>query len=484
MTGEIKRYWQNYIAGERIDGGDGGCIAVENPATLEPLAEIAEATETDIDAAVAAARGCVETRVLIDMKPAKRLQMMLRVAAEIRAVAEEMVTTLCLDSGKRIVDARGEVETAARYFEYYGGLADKIEGRSIPLGGGYVNYTLATPYGVSGQIVPWNFPLGIAARSLSVALATGNASVVKSPELAPLANCLLAEACERAGVPAGAANILCGYGTRAGAALAEHPDVNQLVFTGSIKTGQSIMLAAAERVVPTVMELGGKGAGVVYPDAVIERVIASARNGIFRHGGQVCSAMSRLLVHESRHDEIVNGIVEMAQKLPIGPGIDDSDITPLMSANQLDRVENYCLGAVQQGAEAVIGGRRLDDAVGHFMPPTIFTGIKPDMTIAQEEVFGPVLSVLRFREPEEAMSSANGTEYGLTAGVFTTDLDRALWSAERLHAGQIFINEWHAGGIETPFGGMKKSGFGREKGQEALLNYVQTKNVAIRIGLE
>ncbi len=484
MTKTVKPYWQNFIDGKWVDGAKGGRIPVENPATGEPLAEIAEAVEEDVNRAVGAARRCFDSRQLVDMKPAERQQMMFRVAAEIRAMSDEIVELLCLDSGKPLMVAKGEANVAARYFEYYGGLADKIEGRSIPLGPGYVNYTIPSPYGVSGQVVPWNFPAGLTSRSLATAMATGNSVVVKSPELAPLAVCLIGEACERAGVPKGSVNIICGYGPVAGAALVQHPDVDHLVFTGSVKTGQSIMQAAAERVVPTVMELGGKGGGIVFPDADVKQVVASAKGGIFRHSGQVCSAMSRLIVHESVHDEIVGNITDMAKDLTVGAGIDDSDITPLMSGGQLDRVENYCLSGVQAGAEAVIGGRRLEGRAGHFMPATLFTGVTSDMTIAQEEIFGPVLSVIPFKDPEEAVEIANGTKYGLTAGVFTKDLDRAHWTAERLVAGQIFVNEWHAGGIETPFGGMKKSGFGREKGQEALLNYLQTKNVAIKIAVD
>lgn len=236
-------------------------------------------------------------------------------------------------------------------------------------------------------------------------------------------------------------------------------------------------------VVPAIMELGGKSAGVVFPDARVNDVVEGARNGIFRHAGQICSAMSRMIVHESRYDEVVNGVVKMVEGLSIGPGIEDHDITPVMSAGQLDRVEGYCLGAAQQGATVATGGRRVPNQAGHFMPPTVFSDVTPDMTIANEEVFGPVLSILKYKEPEEAIAIANGTEYGLAAGIFTRDLERTHWAAERLDAGQVYVNQWHAGGVETPFGGMKKSGFGREKGQEALLNYVQTKSVTIRTSL-
>jgi len=477
----VKSYWQNFVNGTWIDGGENGRISVEDPATGTQLCEVAEASSSDIDAAVRAAKTCHESRALSKLLPSERARMMLGVTAYLRAHLDEIAHIVVMDTGKRVMDAKGEVEMAARYFEYYGGAADKLEGTSIPLGDGFMNYTMHAPFGVSAQIVPWNYPLVIAARSIAAAFATGNTSVVKTPELAPLSVYPLAEACIHAGFPDGSLNVLCGYGHIAGSALATHKDVNQLVFTGSVQTGQVIMRCAADLVVPSVMELGGKSAGVVFADAVLEDVVESARNGIFRHAGQVCSAMSRLIVHESRYEEMVDGIVKMAEGLSIGPGIADHDITPVMSEQQLDRVEGYCLGAVQQGATAATGGRRLVDRAGHFMPPTVFSDVTSQMSIANEEVFGPVLSVLKFSDPEEAIQIANGTEYGLAAGVFTRDVVQSHWAAQRMDAGQVYVNQWHAGGVETPFGGMKKSGFGREKGQEALLNYVQTKSITMRV---
>ncbi|MDP6342828.1 MAG: aldehyde dehydrogenase family protein, partial [Alphaproteobacteria bacterium] len=377
---------------------------------------------------------------------------------------------------------RNEAMACARYFTYYGGAADKLEGRMIPLGAGYVDYTVPAPFGVSAQVVPWNFPLQIGARSVACAIATGNAVVVKSPELSPLSLCKLAEAIDQVGLPKGFFNLICGYGHDCGGALVAHGDVDHIVFTGSLATGRSILRAAAERVIPSVMELGGKSAGIVYADADLEQAAASTAIGIFTHAGQVCSAQSRLLVHRRVHDEVVDRLVERARALRLGPGIDGADLTPLISAPQLDKVEGYCLAASQAGADAATGGRRDDGLPGHFMAATVFTGVTPDMAMAREEVFGPVLAVLPFEDEDEAIRIANGTDYGLCAGVYTKDLEKAHWTADRLSAGQVFVNEWFAGGIETPFGGMKRSGIGREKGQEALLNYVQTKNVAVKLG--
>jgi len=483
MAHDIKKYWQNYIDGAWVDGQNGGRIPLENPATGEALAEIAEATAGDVDQAVAAARRAFNDRILINMRPSARGQLMFEIARHLTEMADDIGLVECLDNGKTLAGGRNEALAAARYFSYYGGAADKLEGRMIPLGDGYVDYTIPSPFGVSAQIVPWNFPLQIAARSVACAIATGNTVVLKSPEISPLSIAMLAEACDRAGVPAGCVNVICGYGSEAGAAMVGHNDIDHIVFTGSLATGQSILRAAAERVIPSIMELGGKSAGIVYADANLEQAANSTATGIFSHAGQVCSAQSRLIVHRSVHDEVVDRLVTKAKSLTIGPGIDGNDLGPLISAPQRDKVEGFCLAASQSGASAVSGGRRADDLPGHFMQPTIFTGVTPDMTIAREEVFGPVLAVLPFDDDDEAIELANGTDYGLVAGVYTKDLDRAHKTADRLSAGQIFVNEWFAGGVETPFGGTKRSGYGREKGQEALLNYVQTKNVAIKLGL-
>lgn len=480
MSQEIKKYWQNYIDGEWVDAADGERIIIENPATAEPLAEVARAGAADVDRAVAAARRCFNSRELYNMRPTNRGALMFEIARHMTEMADEIALAECLDNGKTLTGGKNEALAAARYFTYYGGLADKLEGRMIPLGADYVDYTIPSPFGVSAQIVPWNFPLQIAARSVACALATANTVVLKSPELSPLSTYFIAEACHRAGVPKGAVNILCGYGHDCGASLVSHADVDHIVFTGSLKTGQFILRAAAERVLPCVMELGGKSAGIVFKDANMDQVINSAAAGIFSNAGQVCSAQSRLVVPKNMEAEILDRLAAKANSLSVGPGIDGNDITPVISAGQADKIHAMCAAASQAGAEAVAGGGRAD-RTGHFIQPTIFGSVTPDMTIAQEEVFGPVLSVVTYEEVEEAISIANGTDYGLCAGLYTKDLATAHWVADRLDAGQVFVNEWFAGGIETPFGGMKRSGYGREKGQEALLNYVQTKNVGIRI---
>ena len=481
MADGIRPYWKNFIGGAWCDGSDGGRITITDPATAEPIAEVARGTAGDIDLAVRAARACFDSRVLRDIRPHKRGDLMLAVAAELSKATDEIAVLECHDNGKTLANGRAEVALTQRYLTYYAGLADKLEGRQIPLGDGYVDYTTHEPFGVSAQIVPWNGPLPVGARSIACALVTGNTVVLKSPEDSPLSLFLLAEACERGGVPAGAVNIVCGYGAEAGAALAAHPDIDHIVFTGSVATGKSVLRAAVERVVPCVMELGGKSGGIVYADADLERTAASAVRGIFNHAGQICSAGSRLIVHRSVHDDLVARLHTLAAARSVGPGVQGCDMGPLINARQLDRVEALCRAGLAEGATAILGGARLPGTKGHFMAPTIFTGVRPDMRIAQEEFFGPVLVVIPFDTPEEAVQIANGTEFGLAAGVYTRDLRLAHWTADRLVAGQVYVNEWWAGGIETPFGGMKRSGYGREKGQEALLGYVQTKNIAIRL---
>ena len=479
----IAPYWQNYIDGHFVDGG-GGRLEIINPASTEPLAEQALADRTDIDKAVEAARRCHQSRELEIMRPCDRGRMVHEMGLWISAHAEEIARVHTLDNGKPLWESHREIAGAVRYFEYYGQMAQTLEGRSIPLGGDYLDFTQCEPYGVSAQIIPWNFPFEIAARSIAAGLATANACVVKTPELAPLSSTYLARAAEAAGFPPGAVNILCGHGHEAGAALAAHPQINQMVFTGSVETGVKVAAATAQNIVPNVLELGGKSAAIIHRDADLDQVMKSLRLGIFLNSGQVCSAMSRALVHASIHDEFVERAAALARSLSVGPGIERTEfganMGAMISQKQQERAENLCARAENDGARACTGGRKLNRN-GFFMEPTILENVDPMSEIAQQEVFGPVLSVIRFSDESEAVEIANGTRYGLVGGVFTPDIDLALRTARQMRGGQIFVNEWFAGGVETPFGGYGKSGYGREKGREALLNYVQTKNIAIRL---
>ena len=480
----MKDYWQNYIDGAWVDGG-AGLIDIINPGTGEKLCEHALADAADVDRAVMAARRVHLSGALSDMRPIERGRLVQEMGRFLLANKDEIALQLSLEQGKPLWEAVIEVEGAALYFEYYGNQASTVEGRSIPLGSGYYDFTTYEPFGVSAQIIPWNYPVEMTARSLSASLATGNTAVIKSPEMTPITNMWFALAAEHVGLPAGAVNVLCGLGHTAGAALSSHPHVNQIVFTGSVGTGIAISTAAAQNVVPCVLELGGKSAAIVHDDADLEAFENDIRWGIYFNAGQVCSAMSRVIVHESRHDELVERAVAVAKSLSVGPGAERTEfganMGSMVSTGQRDRAAGMVSEAEAAGATVAAGGRPMN-IPGAFLEPTVLTDVTPDMAIARDEVFGPVLSVIKFKDEAEAIEISNSTDYGLVGGVFTQNVDRAMRAARGVKAGQVFVNEWYAGGVETPFGGFGKSGYGREKGREALWNYVQTKNVAIKLG--
>ena len=477
----MKKY-QHYINGEWIDSTGNELIAVVNPATEEVIGEISAANKDDIGLAVAAAKTAYESRVLVDMNPMERAKLMRSIADELRKVSKDGGALLCEENGKLLGASEYEFLDAANYFDYYSGLTDKIEGQTIPVNNQVMDYTLYEPYGVSGHIVPWNFPISMLARSLACSFAAGNSTVIKPAELTPLATTsFFAQAIHNAGVPKGLVNIVTGYGVEAGAALTSHDDVAQITFTGSVKTGKTILHAAAERAVPAVVELGGKSAAVVLPDADIDKVVNATKVGIFSQAGQICSAMSRMIVHKSIKDEVLDKLSELAKSIKVGPGNEEGvDLTPVISEEQLQKVENYARSGLQAGATAISGGHRVDRK-GYFFEPTIYADVKPDMTIAQEEIFGPFLSVLEYEDHEEAIHIANDTDYGLAAGVFTKDVDMATKTAAKLNGGQVYVNSWFTGSVATPFGGYKQSGYSREKGQQAIKSYLQLKNVGIQL---
>jgi aldehyde dehydrogenase (NAD+) len=480
---KIKDYWQNYIDGEWVDGG-AGRLDVFNPGTGEKLAQQAIADAADVDRAVQGAKRMHLSGALADLRPVECGRMVQGMGRYLLDNIDDIAPVLTSEQGKPLWESRIEIEGAARYFEYYGNQAETVEGRSIPLGADYFDFTTYEPFGVTAHVIPWNYPIEMAARSMAAALATGNACVVKTPELTPLSSMWLAMAAEAVDLPRGAVSILCGYGHEAGAALTAHADVRQIVFTGSVETGRTIATAAAKNVIPCILELGGKSAAIVHDDADLDAFEGDVRWGIYFNAGQVCSAMSRVIAHESIHDELVVRIEKIAKSLNVGPGIDrpefGENMGAMVSEGQRDRAAQMVTDAIAQGANVVTGGHKMN-IPGAFLEPTVLTGVTSDMTIANEEVFGPVLSVLKFKSDDEAIEIANGTPYGLVAGVFTRDINRATNAARRLRAGQVFVNEWYAGGVETPFGGYGLSGYGREKGREALWNYVQTKNVAIKL---
>lgn len=474
---------RHLIGGEWVPSASGQTFESYNPATGEVLAYLARGNAEDVDRAVRSARQRFESREWQEMSPAQRGRILLRMAEILRRRREELATLEALDTGKPISQARTDVDVAARYFEYYGGVADKVLGQVIPVQWGVLDFTLREPYGVCAQIIPWNYPIQIGARGIAPALACGNCVVVKPAEEASLTCLKLGEIALEAGLPPGALNVVTGYGPEAGAALAGHPDINHLTFTGSVETGVLVMKRAAENVVPVTLELGGKSPHLLFADADLEQALPVIQRSILQNCGQTCSAGSRLLVERSIQERVVEELERRFRRVRIGHPLEDPELGPLISEAQRRRVLGYMEVARQEGVEVRVGGKPPagEGLTGYYFEPTLLAGVRPGTRIFTEEIFGPVLAVTPFDEVEEALHLANATPYGLVAGVWTRDLGKALYLASRIRAGQVFINTYGAGGgVELPFGGYKKSGFGREKGLEALLQYTQVKNVAIR----
>ena len=473
--------YKNFINNSWVDSESKETIKVEDPATAKYIGEIACAKKTEVDLAVNAAKESFNNRILIDMPLLERAKLMHKIADETRKVAQEGGKMLCYENGKTLAAAIKEFNDVADMFDYYAGLTDKLEGKTIPVSHNVFDYTVLEPFGVSAHIVPWNYPLAMVGRSLACSFATGNSTVIKTAELTPLSATIFAKALQKAEVPKGLINIICGYGNEAGSYLVSHPDVNHVVFTGSVATGKKILHACADKAIPAIVELGGKSAGIVYPDADLNDVVESARHAIFGVAGQICTAMSRLVVHKSIKNELLDKLVDLSKSLKVGAGYEEgTELIPLISSNQLDKVEGYARSGIQQGAEAVHGGKRIERE-GYFMEATVLNNVKQDMTVAREEIFGPVLSILEYQDNEEAISIANDTDYGLGGGVFTKDLNKAAWTASKLQSGQVYVNKWFTGSHATPFGGYKQSGYSREKGIQALNAYLQIKNVGISL---
>ena len=471
---------QLFIANEWTSARNGQTFEAINPSTEEILTQVARGGPDDVDDAVAAAREAFEgpwRRV----KPEERGRLLYRVARELEARINEFAELETLDTGKPLAHAHGEISGCVRYLDYYAGAADKIHGETIPLGSDYLNYTVREPLGVTAHIVPWNMPLSMVCRSLAPALAAGNTAVIKPAEQTPLTALKFAEIFLDLHFPPGVYNVVPGFGEEAGKALGEHPGIGSITFTGSVETGRNILHSAAEHVKPVVLELGGKSPQIIFADTDLDLAASEVAKGIYSNTGQYCDAGSRLVVDEGVREPLLEKLIQHSRQIKLGEGMNNPDMGPLVSAEHLERVLGYIDIGRQEGANMLIGGKAEEFERGYFVSPTVFDEVESKMRIAQEEIFGPVLSVLPFSGDEEAARIANDSSYGLAAGIFTHNIDRAMRFASEVQAGYVMINEYFTGGMGSPFGGYKQSGIGREKGLVALDNYIQIKNVVLRI---
>jgi aldehyde dehydrogenase (NAD+) len=476
--------WHVFIGGRWRPAAGAQVLPLIDPSTGELLAEIARGAAPDIDAAVHAAQGARDGD-WGRLSAVERGRVLARMAARVAEQADTLARLEAMDVGKPLAQAKADALALARYLEFYGGAADKVHGQTIPYATGTTALTIREPHGVTGHIVPWNYPMQIVGRSVGAALAMGNACVLKPAEEACLTALAFARIAEECGLPAGALNVVPGLGEEAGAALASHAGVQHLSFTGSVAVGRLIQAAAAANVVPVTLELGGKSAQVVFADADIDAAMPFLLRAGLQNAGQTCSAGSRILVERSLHDSVVERLVERYRALRVGPALDDPDVGPVVSGRQREIVEGYLALARESGlpvaAQARLGADLPKD--GFYVAPTLVAAVDPGHRLAQEEIFGPVQVVIPFDGEDDAVRIANGTDYGLVAGVWTRDGSRALRVARALQVGQVFVNNYGAGGgIELPFGGVKRSGHGREKGFEALYGFSTVKTVAILHG--
>jgi acyl-CoA reductase-like NAD-dependent aldehyde dehydrogenase len=471
------------IDGKWVAAKSGKTFPVYDPSTGAVMAQVAESDAADVDEAVKAARKAFEQGPWPRMSPSERGRILWKLADLIEKRTEEFATLESLDNGKPLAVARvADVPLTIDMFRYMAGWATKITGTTIPISfpGEYLSFTLREPVGVVGQIIPWNFPLLMAAWKIAPALATGCTLILKVAEQTPLSGLLLGELCQEAGLPDGVVNVLAGYGETAGAALAAHPDVDKVAFTGSTEVGKLIVQAAAGNLKKVTLELGGKSPVVVLDDADVEQVIPGAANAIFFNHGQCCCAGSRLMIHQKVFDKVVAGVADLAKTIKLGPGLNpETQMGPLVSEEQFKRVTSYIASGIEEGAEVVSGGMKGSDNGGYFVQPTVLTNTKPDMKVVREEIFGPVVCAQPITDSDldDIARNANSTTYGLAASVWTRDISKANKLAKRIRAGTVWINCHNVFDASLPFGGYKESGWGREMGEFVLNNYTEIKAV-------
>jgi len=464
-----------------VDPVEGKTFTTLNPANGEVIAKVAEGTGRDVDIAVKAARAALENGPWARMDAADRGKLMFKLADLIEENAEELATLESLNCGKTITDSRGDIAGTVNTIRYYAGWADKIEGRTVPVRGNFLSYTLRQPVGVVGQIIPWNFPLLMLAWKWGPALACGNTIVMKPAEQTPLSALRVGELAIEAGFPAGVINLINGFGETAGDAIVTHPGIDKVAFTGHMDTAKIIQKRAADTLKRTTFELGGKSPNVVFADCDMEQAVEGAFHAIYFHCGQCCTAGSRLFIEQKIQKEFVERLAARAKQRKVGDPLEESTQQgPQVSQEQLDKILHYVDLGQKEGAKLVTGGSR-KGSKGYFVEPTIFDGVKDNMTIARDEIFGPVVSVLPFKDMDEVIERANNTNYGLAAAVWTKNIDKAHNYARAVKAGTVWVNCYHIVDTTTPFGGFKMSGQGRENGEASLDHYSELKTVTVKL---
>jgi aldehyde dehydrogenase (NAD+) len=475
----MTKQWDHYIQGAFVAPSSGARLQEFKPMTGGAGDEIARGSAADVDAAVTSSHAAI--RPWKEKKQIERGRILMAIARDIRAHSDAFAAQEADETGKPLKVAKFEVELCAQYFEYYGGLAPSLHGEQIDLGPNYHCYTSRDPFGVIGVILPWNAPMNQAGRAIAPALAAGNTVVVKPSEFTSITLLQLAQMCvEKSGLPEGVFNVVTGTGIETGEPLVLHPLIRKVAFTGSVRAGREIGKLAGDRILPLTLELGGKSPNIIFADADLDKAVQGSLMAFTINGGQVCLAGTRALVHASVFDEFAEKITAAAAKIKVSDGV-EFGLGPMTTKAQYEQVGRYYDVAKEDGATALIGGEMPETDGGWYVAPTIYKDVTNDMRIAREEVFGPVLVLIPFTDEDEAIAIANDTDYGLAAGLWTRDISRAHRVSAQIEAGQIYVNEYPSGGVETPFGGFKKSGYGREKGVEALHHYTQTKTTIVRL---